>query len=209
NLATAACATPMIAFLDDDAVASDNWLSTILSAFEDCNENVFALGGRVDPLWQAPRPVWLPDELLGHLSLVNWGGERRALGKREWIAGTNMAFQVAQLNRIGGFSGKFGRCGGEEMLLSNDENDVISRLKQEGGEVVYLPEACVQHLVPAERLTQSWFRRRVVWQAVSDYMQRPQELFAKAGAHWSTVMRFNARLDSEYQVPHGFYIEQS
>jgi GT2 family glycosyltransferase len=209
NLAAAACGTPLIAFLDDDSIASDNWLSTITSAFDDCGENVFAIGGRVDPVWQAPRPVWLPDEFLGHLSLVNWGGERRALGTREWIAGTNMAFRVTQLNRIGGFSGRFGRYGGDEMLLSNDENDVISRLKQEGGEVVYVPEACVQHLMSAERLTQTWFRRRVVWQAVSDYMQRPQELFAKAGAHWNTVLRFNAGLNMEYQIPHGLYIEQS
>jgi glucosyl-dolichyl phosphate glucuronosyltransferase len=209
NLAVAACETPLIAFLDDDALASENWLSTITSVFDDCGENVFAIGGRVDPLWQAPRPVWLPDELLGHLSLVNWGDERRTLRTREWIAGTNMAFRVSQLNRIGGFSGKFGRYGGDEMLLSNDENDVISRLKQEGGEVMYVPEASVQHLVSVERLTQSWFRRRVVWQAISDYMQRPQEFFAKAGAHWNTIQRFNAGLNIEYQIPHGLYIEQS
>jgi GT2 family glycosyltransferase len=209
NLATAACGTPLIAFLDDDAIASGNWLSTIISAFDGCGENVFAIGGRVDPLWLSPRPVWLPDELLGHLSLVNWGGERRTLGTREWIAGTNMAFRAMQLDRIGGFSGKFGRHGGDEMLLSNDENDVISRLKQEGGEVVYVPEASVQHLISAERLTQSWFRRRVVWQAVSDYMQRPPELFAKAVAHWNTVLRFNAGLNLEYEIPRGLYIEQS
>jgi GT2 family glycosyltransferase len=209
NLAAAACGTPLIAFLDDDAIASENWLSTIISAFDDCGENVFAIGGRVDPQWQAPRPVWLPDELLGHLSVVNWGSERRTLGTREWIAGTNMTFRVKELNRIGGFSGRFGRYGGDEMLLSNDENDVILRLKQEGGEVLYVPEASVRHLISADRLTQSWFRRRVVWQAVSDYMQRPQELFAKAGAHWNTVLRFNAGLNTEYQIPHGLYIEQS
>jgi glycosyltransferase involved in cell wall biosynthesis len=209
NAAISACRTPLIAFLDDDAIAACDWLSRLRSTFHDCREEVFAVGGRVDPLWLAPRPPWLPDELLGHLSLVNWGGERRVLGSREWVAGTNMAFRVAELHRIGGFSTEFGRRGGEEVLLSNDENDVIARLRGIGGTVVYAPDASVQHLVPAERLTQAWFRRRVVWQAVSDYLQHPRELFARSEVHWNTVMRFNASLEPEYQILHSFYIELS
>jgi GT2 family glycosyltransferase len=209
NLATSASATPLIAFLDDDALASVDWLSSLVSAFEDFGEGAFAAGGRVEPLWLAPRPPWLPDELLGHLSLVGWGGERRALHSREWIAGTNMAFRVNELNRIGGFSAKFGRCGGEEVLLSNDENDVVSRLREQGGDIVYVPEAVVQHRVPPERLTQSWIRRRVVWQAISDYLQRPQEMFGKARGHWNAVERFVAGLPPEYQMLRSLCIEQS
>jgi hypothetical protein len=120
-----------------------------------------------------------------------------------------MAFRIAELNRIGGFSTKFGRCGGEEILLSNEENDVIARLKEQGGEVAYVPDAVVQHLIPPERLTQGWMRRRVVWQAISDYLQRPQEMFEKARGHWNTVERFNAGLRPEYQTMNVFFIEQS
>jgi GT2 family glycosyltransferase len=209
NMAISVCTTPLIAFLDDDAVASKDWLAGFVAAFQDLGERIFAVGGRVDPFWLAPRPPWLPDELLGHLSLLNWGGERRLLQAREWIAGTNMAFRVAQLNCIGGFSTKFGRCGGEQILLSNEENDVVSRLKEQGGEVAYVPEAVVEHLVPPERLTQSWMRRRVVWQAISDYLQRPEEMFAKARGYWRAVERFNTALSPEYQTLNVLFIEQS
>jgi GT2 family glycosyltransferase len=209
NLAISTCNTPLIAFLDDDAVASRGWLTSFVCAFEEFGHQVFAAGGRVEPLWLALRPPWLPEELLGHFSLVDWGGERRLLGSRQWIAGTNMAFRVAELNRISGFSTKFGRCGGEQILLSNEENDVVSRLKEQGGEVLYVPDAAVQHLIPPERLTQSWMRRRVVWQAISDYMQRPQEMFGKARGHWNAVERFNAGLRPEYQTMNVLLVEQS
>jgi GT2 family glycosyltransferase len=209
NMAASACGTPLIAFLDDDAVASADWLGAFIATFESFGEQLFAAGGRVDALWMAPRPPWLPDELLGHLSLIDWGGKRRLLDADEWIAGTNMAFRVAALNRVGGFSNKFGRCGGEEVLLSNEENDVVSRLRQQGGEIAYVPDAIVQHIISPERLTQDWIRRRVVWQAVSDYMQRPQELFGRVGGHRSAVERFISSLPAEYQTLHSFSIEQS
>jgi len=209
NLAASACMTPLIAFLDDDAVASAEWLATLVSAFEEFGEHVFAAGGRVNPLWLAPRPPWLPDELLGHLSLIDWGGERRMLKSREWIAGTNMAFRVANLDGIGGFSTKFGRCGGDELLLSNDESEVVARLKANGGEIAYVPEAVVQHRISPERLTQSWMRRRIVWQAISDYLQYPVETFGKARGHWDAVKRFITGLPPEYQSLDSLVIEQS
>lgn len=209
NLAISACATPLIAFVDDDAVAAVNWLATLVSAFDELGERVVAAGGRVEPLWLAPRPSWLPDELLAHLSLIDWGNKRRLLNSREWIAGTNMAFRVADLKRIGGFSSKFGRSGGDEVLLSNDENDVVARLRREGGDIAYVPEAIVQHLVSPERLTQTWMRRRVVWQAISDYLQRPEEIFGNARGHCNTVEKFISGLRPEYQTLHAFLIEQS
>jgi len=35
---------------------------------------------------------------------------------------------------------------------------------------IYAPKALVEHVIPSERLTQSWFRRRAAWQAVSDLL---------------------------------------
>ena len=209
NTVLSACVTPFIAFLDDDALATVDWLAKLLLAFDELGEQVVAIGGRVEPVWVAPRPPWLPDELLGLLSLVDWGGARRLLPPSQWIAGTNMAFRVAALSQIGGFSNKFGRFGGDEVLLSNEENDVISRLREQGGEIAYVPEAVVSHLVPQGRLTQSWIRRRVVWQAISDYLQHPKESFAKARGHWAAVERFSSALPPEYQALHSLCIEQS
>ena len=34
----------------------------------------------------------------------------------------------------------------------------------------YLPDMCVQHIIPADRLQRAWFRKRASWQAMSDLL---------------------------------------
>jgi hypothetical protein len=77
-----------------------------------------------------------------------------------------------------------------------------------GSRLIYAPEAIVEHLVPAERLNQSWFRRRAAWQAVSDYLLDPAGSFEKAPTYWPGVTNFYALLPPKYRTPRGFYIDQ-
>jgi glucosyl-dolichyl phosphate glucuronosyltransferase len=149
----------------------------------------------------------LPDELLGYVSVVDWGGAARVAQPKEWVAGTNIAFRNDALQRAGGFSVGLGRNKGGHALLSNDEIEVIERLGAAGGKLLYVPEAIVEHLVPPERLTQAWFRRRVAWQAVSDYLQNPKALFEKAPQYWNGVTDFYTRLAPKHRTPRGLYVE--
>jgi glycosyltransferase involved in cell wall biosynthesis len=209
NVATREAASPLIAFMDDDAVASPEWLSKLIAAFDAFGAVCQIVGGRVDPIWGAPQPAWLPDSLLGNVSVVNWGGKERFAAKGEWVAGTNIAFRVEALKASGGFSVNLGRTRGGQALLSNDETDVIDRMTAKGGKLVYSPGAFVSHLVPAERLTQAWFRRRVAWQAVSDYVLDQQALFEKAPNYWRGVTEFYARLPPQHRTPRGLYVDQT
>jgi hypothetical protein len=59
------------------------------------------------------------------------------------------------------FSVDLGRWGAGYSLLSNDENEVIAKLNERGGQLIYHADVIVSHLVAAERLTQTWFWRRV------------------------------------------------
>ncbi|NES65528.1 MAG: glycosyltransferase family 2 protein, partial [Okeania sp. SIO2D1] len=70
NVAAKLCETEFIAYLDDDAIASPQWLETIVAGFERFGTNAAALGGRVDPIWEIERPTWLDDELLSYVSVV-------------------------------------------------------------------------------------------------------------------------------------------
>jgi len=208
NVAARAAKSPIIAFMDDDAIAAPDWLEKLATVFDKFGSQAEVVGGRVDPIWEVPQPRWLPDSLLGNVSVVNWGGSDRFAAPREWVAGTNIAFRVAALQKAGGFSVHLGRTRGGQALLSNDETDVIERMTANGARLVYAPGAVVQHLVPAERLTQGWFRRRVAWQAVSDYLLDPQRLFEKAPDYWRSVTEFYARLPPRDRNPRGLYVEQ-
>jgi glycosyltransferase involved in cell wall biosynthesis len=208
NVATALAQAPLIAFLDDDAIASSSWLDKLISAFARFGDDAHMAGGRVDPIWGAPRPHWLPDDLLGFVSVVDWGGLTRVAAKAEWVAGTNIAFRIDALKAAGGFSIHLGRSRGGQALLSNDESDVIARMGERGGQLLYVPDAVVEHLVAAERLTQVWFRRRVAWQATSDYLQDPARVFEQAPTLWRGVTEYNALLPPRYRNPRGLYVHQ-
>jgi glycosyltransferase involved in cell wall biosynthesis len=194
NVGTRIAAGPLVAFIDDDAIAAPEWLANIVAGYERFGPSAVGLGGRVDPLWGAPRPRWLHDDLLGYLSVVNWGGSARIAATGEWVAGTNISFRREPLAAVGGFSVDLGRREAGYSLLSNDENEVIAKLRARGGQLVYDPEVIVRHLVAAERLTQAWFRRRAAWQAMSDYLLSPQRHFEQAQRSWSAVQRFVNRL---------------
>ncbi len=190
NVAAGLTEAPLIAYLDDDARADPGWLGALIGAFDALGSEAKVIGGRIRPWWGAERPAWLHDALVPALTVVDLGPERRPLRAGEWIAGANMAFRRNALLGHGGFAVNLGRIGGGASLLSNDETDLIERIAASGGIVAYDPTAAVEHFVPPERLTQAWFRRRMAWQAVSDYLRKPEEHLAKRGTHWQSVKDF-------------------
>jgi glycosyltransferase involved in cell wall biosynthesis len=159
-----------IAYLDDDAVACVDWLTAIVDCFEVEGDRAAVIGGPVSPIWETARPDWLSDRLANYVTALDWGSSRRELTIKEWCVGANIAYRTEDLRNIGGFDVSLGRNGATQSLLSNEETAVSNRLRKTGKSVFYEPRARVDHLVPHSRLNQSWFRKRVAWQAISDYV---------------------------------------
>lgn len=157
-----------IAFLDDDARAEPQWLGCMLNAFEQGTPTPDCVGGRVMPLWEAPRPPWLSDRLLLSLSVADWTATPHAVTDltQEWLVGSNIAFSRAALERLNGFSTALGRVGSR--LLSGEEIMLQRSLLAEGSTCWYEPRAQVNHSVPASRLTHRWFYQRQFAQGLSD-----------------------------------------
>jgi glycosyltransferase involved in cell wall biosynthesis len=121
-----------VAYLDDDAIASSNWLEMILSVFETVESQTGCVGGRVVPIWKARRTPWLPAEMLSYLSIVNPSDKPLKLEDSRNIAGTNIAFPKKILDAMGGFQTDLGRKGGK--LLSNEE--ILLRRQLEKKDIV-------------------------------------------------------------------------
>jgi glucosyl-dolichyl phosphate glucuronosyltransferase len=155
----------VIAFLDDDALVCDDWCKEIERTFAQHPE-VMAVGGKVIPLFSVEQlPSWYDDRLVRYLSCIDWGKNPRYLHPGEWIVGANMAFRRKIFQEYGMFEIFLGRKG-TSSLLSNEEITLLERIGIQS--VFYAPSACVQHMIPTDRLTTKWFRRRSYWQAVSD-----------------------------------------
>jgi glycosyltransferase involved in cell wall biosynthesis len=160
-----------IAYLDDDAVANPGWLQALEDAFA-YSPDAGVVGGRVDPIWEGPRPAWLSDEVAMSLTIVDWANSPKKIAdvNVEWLVGANMAVSRKVLEQTGGFHPSLDRMG-NQMLSSGDvflQKQIIKR----GYSCLYYPSAAVFHLVSRSRLNQHWFLRRYYNQGLSDVMMQ-------------------------------------
>lgn len=181
NVALREARAPHIAFLDDDAIASPDWLAGLLAAFEAMQPSPACVGGRIEPIWEARRPEWLADSLLAYLTVVDWSKEPMVLDPwRQYVAGANMAFLTTALRGVGGFNPGLGRVGNK--LLSGEELHVQRLLFAAGHQIYYDPRASVGHHVPVSRLTREWFMQRAYSEGVSAAVMRTvMEKLSRAG----------------------------
>ncbi|MEO0376385.1 MAG: glycosyltransferase [Cyanobacteria bacterium P01_A01_bin.17] len=154
-----------IAYLDDDAIATPHWLATLVHDFEKVIPQPACIGGKIDPIWEADRPQWLPDSLLPYLTILDWSSESSVIDEGQYIAGANMAFTHQALSLAHGFQTKFGRQG--KKLLSNEELALQNQLRKQGFDIYYNPNVLVRHHIVVDRLRQKWFIQRTYWQGVS------------------------------------------
>jgi len=158
NTAVRMAKAEIVAFMDDDALASPRWLEALLEAYE-AFPDAWAAGGRVEPLWLAPRPAWLTDGLLyGSLAMsVDLGNECRPLKPGEHVFGVNCSFRRRVFEDLGGFDTALGRKG--ELFLEYEETDLLHKVRNKGKDIVYSPEALVSHIIPSWRSTKRHFMK--------------------------------------------------
>ncbi|WP_299487753.1 glycosyltransferase [Acaryochloris sp. IP29b_bin.137] len=154
-----------IAYLDDDAIANPQWLEDVCKAFEEIQPQPGCVGGKTEPIWESTKPLWLPDEFLSYLTIVDWSDKPIFLENNQFIAGANMAILRSLLVELGGFTLDLGRKG--KSLLSCEEILLRDQIRDKGYGIYYDPDIFVKHFIPSSRLTQSWFTQRLYWQGVS------------------------------------------
>ncbi|MEW5746942.1 MAG: glycosyltransferase [Nitrospirota bacterium] len=146
----------IIAFTDDDIVVDALWLRNIVRAFRE--HDAGCIGGKIIPLWSQPRPAWFTSELFWYLALLDLGDEVRILTEPQ-LWGANFAVKASLFSRYGYFNPAAGRIG--EKLYAGEETQFIRTLIGNGEKVCYVPDIVVHHVVPAERIRKSYFRRTI------------------------------------------------
>ena len=157
NSGVEACRGEVVAFLDDDAVAAPDWIERLGAAYAD--PAVLGVGGTVRPNWETQRPGWFPPEFDWVVGCTHSGMPRQRQAVRN-LVGANMSFRREALLEAGGFRHELGRIG--KIPAGCEETDLSIRVSQQNpdGEIVYDPEAAVDHFVPAERASLGYFTSR-------------------------------------------------
>lgn len=145
----------VIAFTDDDVLVREDWLESIAAAF--ARHEAACVGGKILPLWERPCPEWLGPEFHPDLALLDYG-DRPFLLDLPRLWGANFALKASMFRKYGGFEPELGRTPGR--FCSREETEFLGRLLKGGEEVLYDPGLVVHHVIPAERLLKSYFRKR-------------------------------------------------
>jgi glycosyltransferase involved in cell wall biosynthesis len=144
-----------VAFIDDDAVASGDWLAELVAAFEQYQADV--VGGHLEPSWTGGQPAWF-SRSLGWVVGCSYDGMPRVPARVRNVIGCNMLIRRSLLEQLGGFNTTFGRTGGG--LAGAEETELCIRANQLGATVMLIPGASVEQILPAARGRFAYFLRR-------------------------------------------------
>ncbi|MBX5470624.1 MAG: glycosyltransferase family 2 protein [Thermoleophilaceae bacterium] len=198
NRALAECADEdVLAFVDDDAVVQPGWWSALRRRWEEAPADVACIGGPIRPRFAVEPPAWLSPPLLPALTLLDLGPEPRDLDPfATTLYGANVSFRAGPLRAVGGFSPDFGHSGTRTFF--SEEDEVERALHRRGHRIRYVPDAAVEHVIPAERLTAASFLRRRFWYGATLGVRRarPRRLaLRQAASSWAGALVAAARGD--------------
>ena len=147
----------LVAFLDDDAVATPNWLQLLHEA--SMQNDVVGVGGSVIADWQGHQPNWFPEEFLWVVGCTYRGMPQQGTTIRNLI-GANMVFRKAIFHYIDGFRYEIGRVGTRPMGCEETELCIRIAHYWPDKRFLYEPKAAVVHRIAAKRATWGYFCSR-------------------------------------------------
>ena len=137
---------PLVAFIDDDGLASATWLEELLEAARRHHADI--VGGRIEPRWTAGEPRWY-SRRLGWVVGCSYDGLPESPAEVRNVIGCNMLMSRDLLERLGGFETTLGRSG--VGLDGCEETELCIRAGRAGARVILIPGAGVEQVLPESR----------------------------------------------------------
>lgn len=147
-----------LTFLDDDAIATKDFLSKSVSYLES-NKNLIAIGGKIIPNFVDGKPSWYTKYYWGVTGQFDLGDEAfKILYKGKFPCGSNMTFVKDFFQEYGFFNPNLGRKG--VILLAGEEKELFSRVPANKKDfVMYYPDLIVYHCVDNSKLNTTYLEK--------------------------------------------------
>jgi glucosyl-dolichyl phosphate glucuronosyltransferase len=169
--------SPILCFMDDDAIADNDYLEKITIFFEqypDCG----GLGGRIIPKYIPAEPKWMShyvSSLVGHF---HYSDTVSVFSANRYPLESNMIIRKKDFDTIGGFNTSLPGVAGT-LRIGGEGKDFFLRLKALGRNIYYDPEIRVQHVVETAKLTHEYMYR------VASGIGRGERVRMKEKGNWA------------------------
>jgi len=155
----------LIHFFDDDAVATSNYISSILDTFQR-HPKAKAAGGKILLNYFEGRPKWASKYMESIFGLFDIGDEEIEFPRNNYPRGSNMTFKREIFDQIGQFDVSLGRKG--KIMLGGEEKEMFQRVYETGCSVIYNPQTICYHAVPEPRTRRAFVKNQVFGIGVSE-----------------------------------------
>ena len=140
----------LLVYVDDDATVNPEYLKTYADWFESHPETD-AAGGPIIPHYETgSEPKWMTYFIKRLLTGYLYFGD-----KAKPFPGDNYRSRVFE--KVGLYNVELGRNG--DSLGGGEEKDIFDKMKREGMQFVYLPDAILYHSIPGYKLEADYFNR--------------------------------------------------
>lgn len=160
----------ILVFSDDDTEVGPRWLSAYVEAFQALGATPAVVSGRLDPLWLAPKPAWLPpsrEYLLG-IYHPHEGPQPIPMPGNDLPIGANFAVHREIMDAVGPFDERVGYSYARKRGKIGGEDSLFSLLARRADYPLYYQSgARAWHKMSPYKLNRRHFVRRSFWEGVT------------------------------------------
>jgi glucosyl-dolichyl phosphate glucuronosyltransferase len=157
NTGAAFARSPLLCFMDDDAIAEKDYLERIIVFFE-THTDAAGLGGRIIPKYIPAEPRWMSHFVSSLVGNFDYSHELVPFREGKYPLESNMVVRKEDFDRIGGFNTDLPGVVGT-LRIGGEGKDFFLRLQSLGKMIWYDPKVIVQHVVEVKKLTPHYMYR--------------------------------------------------
>lgn len=169
--------SPLLCFMDDDAIADKDYLEKIVTFFEQ-HPDAGGLGGRIIPRYIPEEPRWMSHFVASLVGHFHYSETVSIFKANKYPLESNMIIRKADFDAIKGFNtALLGVVG--TLRIGGEGKDFFFRLKELGRTIYYDPAIRVQHVVETVKLTREYMYR------VASGIGRGERVRMKEKGNWA------------------------
>lgn len=146
-----------VCFMDDDAVATTDYVKNIIKHIQD-QPFIVGFGGRIIPKYIPAEPKWMSYYVSSLVGNFDYASTACAFENGKYPLESNMIVKKSVYDQIGGFNVNLPGVVGT-LRIGGEGKELFYKIIALGHTIYYDPSICVHHVVEVKKLTSEYMYR--------------------------------------------------
>jgi glycosyltransferase involved in cell wall biosynthesis len=173
--------SPLLVFMDDDAIAEKDYLENILKFYE-AHPEVSGLGGRIIPRYIPEEPKWMSHFVSSLVGNFDYSQQTEEFKPGKYPLESNMVIRKDDFTLVGGFNTDLPGVKGT-LRIGGEGKEFFLKLQKAGKSIYYDPSIIVHHVVEVNKLTSEYMYR------VASGIGRGERVRTKTMGNWNFIKK--------------------